>query len=184
MSSCAAFDILWLVATAEGHSYPLSEWLRFAVVVFNFAVFIFILYRFGRQPIAKAISSRRKQFLDDLEQARRAKEEAEKLLSEARAKLEAADAEASALVEDAKRRADLLAQEIIQSAQISAQKLLEEARSAAKAEADRVFLDMKRDVIARAIDEAERMLKDRLSVEDDRRLVDEAIRDLLKDDKS
>jgi len=184
MSSADALNILWVVTTSsEGHSYSPSEWLRFAVVVFNFLVFVYLLYRFGRKPVSRALSSRRKQFLDELRQARESKEEAQRLLEEARAKLEAADAEAEALVEDAKRRAESLAQEIIQTAELSARKIMEEAESAAKAETAKVFVGVKREVVARAVGEAERMLRERLTVEDDKRLVAKAVENLVQDDR-
>lgn len=167
----------------EAHSYPFTEWLRFIIMLVNFAILIFILVLLAKKPVSSSIKANREKFLKDIKKAKADKEEAERLLKEAQIKLAEADEEARKLIQDAQRRAELLASEVIESAKLSAKKMLEESQRAAKAEVDKVFNLMKRELISQAISEAEKLLRAKLSVEADKRLVDEAIRIIEKDDR-
>lgn len=180
----SSLNATWIFCFAEeGGSYPFSEWLRFIVMIVNFVVFICMLVWFGKKPVSAAIKARREQFLEDLKKAKEAREEAERLLAEANDKLAKADQEARDLVRDFQRRAQLMADEIIKSAERSAQKILDEAKSAAQSEVDKIFAAVRREITRRAIAEAEKILRERMSFELDRRLVDQAIENIGKDDR-
>lgn len=172
-----------LSSTAEGHSYPFSEWLRFIVMMVNFALLVYLLVRFAKKPVSSGIKANREKFLEDLKKAKADKEEAERLLKEAQTKLEEADDEAKKLVQEFQMRAELLASEIIESAKLSAKKILEESQNAARAEADKVFVSMKKEIASQAVLQAEKLLRAKLSVDLDKRLVDDAIGIMEKDDR-
>lgn len=70
---------------------PKNQPPPFLATILNFSLLAWVLYRFGRKPLAEALASRKKAVMAEIDNATRLKEEAESRLSEYEDKLENLD---------------------------------------------------------------------------------------------
>ncbi|MEZ4598574.1 MAG: hypothetical protein R2940_02155 [Syntrophotaleaceae bacterium] len=142
----------------------------------NFALLAGLLWFFLRKPIKNALGERREKLAAALEEARRAREEAE-----ARAALLAAQLEAgSREIEQLRRQlADETAKEralLTQQAEQAAESILREARNQADQQLERARRELQAEAAALAIELAEKQLATGLTAADQKRLVDESLK--------
>ena len=111
--------------------------LQFQVDVLLFSLIIFlgllaVLFKFAWKPIMEGLAARETRIADDIENARKANEEAQANLKQYEAKVAAASEEASSVLAQAKT--DALA---------AKEKILAEAKEEAQRERDRALADIK-----------------------------------------
>lgn len=82
------------------------------VQVLNFLILVLILKRFLFRPIARSMAQREKRLADELEQARKAREEAQEHLEEIQARKDRLKDEESRMLQEAKNRAAALEKEL------------------------------------------------------------------------
>lgn len=128
--------------------------------------------------IGKVLDDRADRIRQELDEARRLREEAQALLADYQKKREAAEEEAKAIVEQARREADALATEtrkgLIESMERRS-KLAEEKIARAEAQA---LAEVRSVAVDTAIAAAERVLSARVSAQSGGGLVDQSIRNL------
>ncbi|KYG03294.1 ATP synthase subunit B, partial [Sorangium cellulosum] len=79
--------LLWRYHNEQNPCDPKNEPPPFLASVLNVSLLAFIIYRFGRKPIAEALRKRKQTITQELDNASRLKEEAEKRLDEYEDKL-------------------------------------------------------------------------------------------------
>lgn len=128
--------------------------------------------------IAKALDSRADAIRQELDEARRLREEAQQLLSDYQRKRREAEEEANAIIEQAKREAEALAAETRKSLQESLErrtKLAEEKIARAEAQA---LNEVRAAAVDSAIAAAERIIERKVTPEVNARLVDQSMSEL------
>lgn len=147
----------------------------------NIALIAFILFFallwYLKVPtmILSALDSRSQAIARELHEARRMREEAEKLLAEYQAKRAQADVEAKAIVETAKEQAAAVAEETRQSmmaAMARREKQVDDRIANAEAKA---VDDVRAAAAEAAIAAAERMIRERMNSETQSALVEEGV---------
>lgn len=156
----------------EGSSPHLSGLVLPAI---NFLLFAFVLYRYAIPAVRDALRQRREKITQALDEARRAKQEAESLRREYEHKLaglaveqekmraqalEAAERERTRIVEEARQMAERVKNEVQQIAQ----REVEEARRA-----------LRQEVASQAVQMATELLQLRLAPTDHRRFVQDLV---------
>jgi F-type H+-transporting ATPase subunit b len=151
---------------------------EFWVAVAFFVFLVILVYYKVPGMIAKALDERADAIRRELDEARRLREEAQKLLADYQAKHRNVGAEADAIVDLARREAEALAHETRASLKDTLErrtKLAEEKIARAEAPA----LDEARATAAdAAVAAAERLLREKASGAAGAQLVDQSIRDL------
>ena len=143
-----------------------------------FAITFFVLKRFVFGPMQRAIDARRQRIREALEEADRARAEARRLLEEHRELRAHARGEAEQILTEARRVAESMRERLREETEADRQRRLEETRRQIEAETTRALEQIRAEVAELALVAAERVTRRSLDREDQRRLIDEAIRDL------
>jgi F-type H+-transporting ATPase subunit b len=158
----------------EGTAFDAPFWALVALVIF-FAV---IIYLKVPGTLAKSLDNRAKAISDELEQARRLREEAQELLAEYQRKAREAEAEAEEIVDQAKREAEALtteAQKRLEDYVAGRTRLAEQKIAQAEAQALAEVRSLSADV---AISAAEKILAERVKGEAGAQLIARSIGDV------
>lgn len=165
---------------AEGHGG--IEWispvfggsgkLGLVWIIINFAVLMWILNRILFQPLIKRTQVKHDTVKTELDQATAARTEAESVLAEYRSKLESLDGEIDSLMTAAKERAEQDRKRIIAAAEREAEQIKATAVAAAEREAAARRRQLEGEIIDRAVDKAESLLRERITPADQRGMVD------------
>ncbi|MBP6771573.1 MAG: F0F1 ATP synthase subunit B [Gemmatimonadaceae bacterium] len=137
-----------------------------------FILLLIVLSKFAFKPLFAAVEAREKALEDAIEGAKRDRAEAEQLLSQQRAQLEAARTEAQSIIADSraiseKMRGDLLAQTKQQQ-----EEMIEQARRAIESEKADAIAMLRREAVDLAIAGASRVIEKNLDSASNRQIVD------------
>jgi len=144
----------------------------------SFGITFFVLRRFAFGPIQKLIDERRARIRQSLEEADHARNEARRLLEEHRQLRAQARGEAEEILAEARRVADSLRDRVKDEAEADRQRRLEETRRQIEAETTRALEQIRTEVAELALVAAGKVTGKALGHDDDRRLIEEAIREL------
>ena len=138
-----------------------------------FAALFFVLKRFAFPPIVAAVEAREKALEDALEGAKRDREEATRLLAEARAALDSTRAESQQFVAQARAQAEKMRADALEQTRVQQQELLDRARRDIEAEKGRAIADLRREAVDLALAGATKVIGRNLDDAGNRRMVEE-----------
>jgi len=139
----------------------------------NFAVTFGLLAYFVTKPIRKGLTGRREEVAKTLEQAEKAQAEAEAKFAEYDAKLSRAGAEIEEIYAHLQAEGKKERERILAEAELTAVKIKEEARKAADHEIGKAQTALQKEAVRLAVKIAEDLLKQKISSDDQERLVNE-----------
>jgi len=143
--------------------------------IVTFVVVLVILKSTVWKPLLAALDERERRISDALENAEKAREEAQATLSEYQKKLDEAEAEAHEIVRQSQEAAEQVHQEIVEDARREAQQTAAQARRSIESEKRAAILELRREVADLAMQAANALIEANLDDERNRRLVDDAI---------
>ena len=140
-----------------------------------FAITLYLLNKLAFPRIAEALDRRRVAIEESIESAQRAKQEADELLQEYRARLREAREQAEEIVTRARKAADHLKDETKAEATKQREEMLAAARRDIEHETRRALDELRREVADLTIVATEKITRKSLDEEDHRRLIEEAL---------
>ena len=140
-----------------------------------FGITLWLLNKLAFPRIAEALDRRRKAIEDSIEAANRAKQEADELLEEYRARLREAREQADDIVVRARKAADTVADETKAEASKQREEMLAAARRDIEHETRRALEELRREVADLTVTATEKITRKSLTAEDHRRLIEEAL---------
>ncbi|CAB4942738.1 unannotated protein [freshwater metagenome] len=143
-----------------------------------FSITVFVLNKFAFPKIKEALDKRATAIEDSVLLAEKSKAESEALLAEYRERLTEARAQADDIVLRARKNAEVYERESQDQARHKREELLEQTRKDIDAETRRAIEEIRTEVADLTILATERVTGKVLTGEDQKRLVDEALRDL------
>ena len=143
-----------------------------------FGITFFVLRRYAFKPIQTAIDNRRDRIREALDEADRARTEAEKLVAEQREALQQARVDAEAMLAEARNVADAQNRRLKEELDAERQRRLEETRKEIDAETQRAIGQIRSEVASLALEATEKVTGKVLTGDDQRRLIDQAIDEL------
>lgn len=161
--------------TAETFGWNLKLFLS---QVISFVLVALLLRRFAYQPILNVLHERRERIAEGLRNAEKIKQqlaEAEKHHAEILAK---AHAEAQKMIDEARESSAHLADRKLQEAIVAAEQVMARAREASALEHERTMAELKRQVGRLVVETTAKVTGKVLTSEDQRRLQEEAARQL------
>jgi F-type H+-transporting ATPase subunit b len=141
--------------------------------VLNFALLAIGLFFVLRKPVSQALSDRIKGIKEELEDLESRKTQVEKQLAEYRSKLATLDKEAEQVVAEYIRQGEEAKARILKEAELAADKLKEQAQKNIQHEFDQAKQSLQAEIVEKALATAEKLIKEKISSEDQNRLVDE-----------
>lgn len=147
--------------------------LMWAVV--NFLIFLAIIRLAFWKPIIKMLEARREEIKNNLDEAARARQEAEELRVGYREQLSQAQRESQEVLNKAFRQAEEVKAEALDRAKKEAEQILEKAQEGIRLEKERAIADLRGEVASLAVMAAGKVIGKALSVEDHRKLTQDFI---------
>jgi F-type H+-transporting ATPase subunit b len=167
-------------AHAEEDSNPLIS-IELGVMIWTliaFGVTLWVLSKVAFPRIGEALDRRRKAIEESIESAHQTKAEADELLEEYRARLREAREQAEDIVARARKASETLQDETKAQAMQQREELLAAARRDIEAETRRSLEEIRKEVANLTVAATEKVTRKSLTGEDQRRLVEEALREV------
>ncbi|MEW6299513.1 MAG: ATP synthase F0 subunit B [Thermodesulfobacteriota bacterium] len=166
---------LWAVEEGHeargGHGGIGSQLLVLAFFTINFVLFVLLLRRYALPVVRDALRQRRAAVVQALNEAKRAREEAEQLRVEYEQKLAGLAAEQERLRAEALAAAEREKEKTLNEARRMAERIRAEAHMIAQREVEEARRVLRQEVAEHAIRIATEMIRSHLRPEDQRRLV-------------
>jgi F-type H+-transporting ATPase subunit b len=168
--------VLLAASDSGGGNFLVSPELGLMIwALLAFGITLWLLNKLAFPRIAEALDRRRKAIEDSIEAANRAKQEADELLEEYRARLREAREQADDIVVRARKAADTVADETKAEAAKQREEMLAAARRDIEHETRRALDDLRREVADLTVTATEKITRKSLTAEDHRRLIEEAL---------
>jgi F-type H+-transporting ATPase subunit b len=165
-----------LAAEEGGGSFLVSPSLGLMIwTLLAFGITLYLLNKLAFPRIAAALDRRRLAIEESIEAAQRAKQDADELLDEYRARLREAREQAEDIVARARRAADNLNEETKAAASKQREELLAAARRDIEHETRRALDELRKEVANLTVTATEKITRKSLTEEDHRRLIEEAL---------
>jgi len=160
------------IASSEGNGG--KGWVKTDTYkVMNFGVLAIGLFLILRKPISQALDSRIKGIKDQLSELETKKKEAEKELVKYNERFSLLEQEAEKLVEEYIRQGNEAKARIIEEAKKAAEKLEEQASRNIENEFKKAKIKLQQDTLEKALVNAETLIKNKITAQDQDKLVDE-----------
>jgi F-type H+-transporting ATPase subunit b len=166
-------------AEEEGGSFlvePGIGLMIWTLLVF-FGAFL-LLRRFAWPQITEALDKRQRAIEESIDTAEQTRAEAAKLLDEYRERLREARAQADDIVARARKAGEVQEREALDVARAKREELLEQTRRDIEAETRRAIQEIRGEVADLTVLATEKVTRKALDEEDQRRLVEDALREL------
>jgi len=148
--------------------------------IITFLILLFLMKRFAWKPFLKILDDRRSRIASELKKIGEAKAEAEKIRADYQARLSAIESEAKARIEAAVEEGRSAAEAIRQDARAEGEKILAKAQDSIKAEVAKAEEALKDKIVNLTIDVAAKVVQEKLTVEDDKAIVETFIKEMEK----
>jgi F-type H+-transporting ATPase subunit b len=160
----------------------MPHWLDATFIAFVAFALFFVLLWWLKVPgmILSALDSRSQEIAKELHDARRLREEAEKLLADYQAKKAAAEAEAKAIVEAAKEQAAAVAEETRQSMMAAMARREKQVDDRIASAENKAVDEVKAAATDAAIAAAERMIRERMNDQTQAALIEEGVGEMKR----
>jgi F-type H+-transporting ATPase subunit b len=146
----------------------------------TFLILILVLARFAFGPIVKMLDERERTIREAIEQAKKERVEAEKLVAETKDALQKAQREAAELGKRSQAEVETLRQELTARARQEADELVASARAQIQEEKGKAVSELRGQVADMAIEVARRLIPQAVDEKTHRALVDEYVKQLPK----
>jgi F-type H+-transporting ATPase subunit b len=166
--ACAA-----LAHASGGEAHEPLPWGNFAFRIVNFVIFIFLIYKFAGAKIASFFGGRRDQIKKDLADLEVRKADAEKRLKDVEAGIRNLEQEKAAILAEAKTQGEAIKASIIEKAEKDAAAMHVQAKTSAENEARAAFDRVRAEIADQVIEQATKIVREKLTDKDHERLVDE-----------
>ncbi len=145
------------------------------VEILTFLIMLVVLARWVYPEVVRLAEARQRAIAEQLQEAEKARADAEASLREAQAKLEDARRTAQQVVDAAGKSGEQVRQELRKKAEEEAQRLSESARKEIEAERERALQGAREQVAGLVVVATEKVIGETLDAERHRRLIERAI---------
>jgi F-type H+-transporting ATPase subunit b len=143
--------------------------------VLTFIVLLLILWKAAWKPIVEALDARAEKVRDDIMNAEKARQEAEKLLQQHKEMMNKARDESSQILARGKTEAERMKSEILEKASKESRDITERAKKEIEMAKDNALIDIKNEVITLSTDIASKIIQKNMNPNDQKSLVEEVL---------
>lgn len=169
------FAFLGLAFGVEEAEHAAPLWKEYMWKIINFGILILILFKFAKKPLQNFLHKRTEMIEKTLNEAKEAKDAALKALHEIEERLKTKDAEIEAILSAARKSGEQERNRIIEESIKLKEKILEQAKTNIGYELKQAKDAIKAEAVELAMELAEKKLKDKLTKEEQERLLDESL---------
>ncbi len=154
------------------------QWVKLIAQTINFAIVLFVLWKWAYKPIFNVLEVRREKIVEGLANAEKIAVQLAKTEADRKAILAQAGDEANKMIEEARVAALRVREVETQKAITAAEQILIKAREAAAQDHDRMLRELKREVGRLVVQTTTTVTGKILTPEDQRRLAEETEKQL------
>ncbi len=154
---------------AAHQGWAASDWQR----VLNFAILVAVLIYFVRKPASEALNGRIDGIKQELSSLETRKKEAEEKLAEYNRRIASLDKEAEDIIAQYRKQGEAARERILRESEKTAAKLEEQAKKNIEQEFKNAKAKLQEDILRKALEKAETLVKEKITTDDQDRLVDE-----------
>lgn len=151
------------------------DWRILLAQFLNFAILIFVLWRFAYKPIFKFLEERRKKIEDGIKNAEQISQKMIEMKEEERAIVIGAKKEALNLINEAKENAEKRGDEMIKKAQEEASAVISKERDKFNQEKVEIFKEMRNNLSELVVLAVEKVIEEKMSGEKDEEIIRKAL---------
>lgn len=163
----------------ESGEEPMAPPMLFAIL--NFAIFAGLMYWKAGPALSKYLANRHESIKNALEEAAKLQAQAKEKMAEYSARIADADAEVTALITQIRKDAEIEREQIVADAKRQAERLKKDAEARIESEFATARRQLENEVIAKASEVAERLLRDNASAGDNNNLFNGFIAGIKQD---
>ena len=171
-------ELAWAAGDPHGEHGNGSSLLTLGFFAINFLIFAFVIRRFTRDLIRRKLKERHETVVQALEEAKRAKEEADTLRQEYDTRLANLAAEEEQLRSQAVEAAERERQRLMEEAQKMAERAKTEAQLIAQREVEEARRILRQEVATQAVAIATELIQKNVTRGDNRRLVEQLVQEV------
>jgi F-type H+-transporting ATPase subunit b len=154
------------------------QWPKLIAQFVNFAIVLFVLWKFAYKPIFNMLEFRRDRIKESLDNADKIKAELAKTEVAQREILDRANVQANKFIEEARAAAAVVREQEMQKAIAAAEQIIANARQATAQDHAKMLADLKREVGRLVVQTTVTVTGKVLTPDDQKRLAEEAARQL------
>lgn len=181
LTSCDTSNITNSIQDAVANALP-NLWISLTQLG-AFLVMVFIFFKFAFKPIKNKLKQRQDLVQKDIDDARKAKQDAELDREVASQNIKDSRIQAQQIVEDAKKEADLKANTIISKANDDADNIRAQGEKDAQEKKKQIDREAHNIIINTAIDASKEILGREIDEKDNEKVVEDFINQIEKDNK-
>lgn len=167
----------------SGDEKPMLLSINPGLIIWQLIIFVlllFLLKKIAWKPLLSALNSREQSIKDAVEQAENLKIDAENMIAENKKIMAEANTQSMKIINEAKEMSTKIGDEIKAKATKDSRKLIEQAKIEIKNEKDAAMDDLRNEVSDLAIKSAEKILKDTLDEDKQKKIVNDFISQIPK----
>ncbi len=143
-----------------------------------FGLLFIILRKYAWTPMMNSIKARERLVADTIDNARKTREELEKIAEAQKAMIREAQNEASKIIQEGRKNAESTAQLVIDRARKEAQAALDDAKAKIATEKENALKQIKNQTIELVINTSEKLIEESLNDETHRKIVEKHLDNL------
>ena len=148
-------------------------WPKLIAQMVNFAIVLFVLWRFAYRPVLTLLAERRERIAESLTNADKIKAELASTEAARQQILDKAHTQANKLIEEARAAAAKVQETETQKAIQQAEQIIAKARQAAEADRARMVTELRKEIGSLVVKATSQVTGKILTMDDQKRLVDE-----------
>lgn len=152
------------------------NWKLFLAQLVNFAIILFILWRFVFNPVIKGMQDRTKKIEDSLNDSDRIEKEKTEFETWKQAEMSKARSEAGVIIGQAKETAEVTKQNILEQAKQEQNALVERTKQQLETEKQKIVSEAKAEIASMVVASTEKILKTKLDSKTDAKLITESLK--------
>ncbi len=141
----------------------------------NFLIFFFLLVKFGTKPISNALRSREEYIKQNVQNAEKANQEAQRVLNETNQKLQEAHVEMLNIIQKGKQQADDLLRRASEEADKIRRQKIDEATREIQRSKEQALFELRKEVAQLVIQATEKLIDENLDKEKHIKIVEKYI---------
>ncbi len=141
----------------------------------SFVILMVLIYKFGYPAIKKGMDARAEKIRSSLDEAEKAKDDAQAVLEQYRSQLADAKAEAGRIIDEARQAADKIRQDLRKQAEQEVAEIKQKAQDDITAQSARTMADLQARVSLLAIELAEKVVEKNLDRDTNTALIEKFI---------
>ena len=156
------------------------SWGLIVTQIIGFLIALWILKAFAWKPLLKMLEDRQTKITGDINSAEALKADAGKVLEDYRARLREIDNEARAKIQEAVSEGNRISAEIKDAAREESRQIIARSREELERDIAKARVQLRDDIAGMAVKAAEKIISTRLNEAEQRRLLDDFLKDMDK----